>query len=182
MKFLLALYFTLFCPKILLAVEWNPADDKDNFATFTAIGSPGFLKINGDGGKITGSITELGGKVYGSLQVVVADIKTGIELRDKHMKEKYLEVEKFPKITFVLNPVQPNGTGFAFTGEMTIKGDTIPINGTAKANTIRPEKQLITANFSIDMKDLKSVGVPSYLGVTVADKVDVAVSFLAIQK
>jgi polyisoprenoid-binding protein YceI len=166
---------------ICAGLDWKILPE-GNTVTFSAAGKPGFIRINGEGAVATGKITENEGKVYGQVEVPLSTLKTGLELRDKHLKEKYLNVDKFPKAVFVLDPVLPNGTGFPFTGKLTIKEDTIPVSGSAKVNTIRLDTQEVTAEFKIEMKDLKSLGVPEYAGIKVADTVTVNLKFVASSK
>jgi len=165
----------------LSGINWA-IQPEGNSVEFTAIGKPGFLEINGTGAVASGTIVEEVGKVSGTIEVLLSPLKTGLELRDKHMKEKYLDVAKFPKAVFVLDPVLPLGTGFAFTGKLTVKADTVAVSGKAKINTIRPNEQEVTAEFSIPVFELKSVGVPSYMGITVADKITVKIKFKAVSK
>lgn len=166
----------------LSGINWV-IQPEGNSVEFSAIGKPGFLEITGTGAVATGTIIEDVGKVSGTIDVALSPLKTGLELRDKHMKEKYLDVDKFPKAIFVLDPVLPIGTGFDFTGKLTVKADTIAVSGKAiKINTIKPNEQEVTAEFSVPMSELKSVGVPSYMGITVADKVTVKIKFKAVSK
>ena len=62
---------------------------------FLAVGKPSALKINGTGGKLAGTIEVDGTEIKGRILVKINDFSTGISLRDQHMKEKYLETEKF---------------------------------------------------------------------------------------
>src|SRR5581483_4442375 len=63
----------------------------DAKVTFGAAGPAGF-KIEGTTSEL--SVSEGGGNVM--VSVPLANLTTGIALRDHHMKEKYLEVAKYP--------------------------------------------------------------------------------------
>jgi polyisoprenoid-binding protein YceI len=138
-------------------------------ADWTAVGNPGFLRITGEGGTVTGEATEAGGKVSGTFKVKLADYTTGMGLRDSHMKDKYLEVAKYPEAVLVLDPVIA-GPSFVWGGKLTLKGVTKPVTGKASYTGGK-----LKAFFTVNIKDFPSIGVPSHLGVTVANTVDVEV-------
>ncbi|MEW5876873.1 MAG: YceI family protein [Acidobacteriota bacterium] len=63
------------------------------------------------------------------VSIQAASIDTRIADRDKHLRSAdFLDVEKFPTITFVSKKVEPAGNGkFRVTGDLTIKGVTKPV-------------------------------------------------------
>ncbi len=65
---------------------------------FIATGKPGFLKIKGEskGKGPAGKITITDGAATGEFTFELASLDTGIDLRNDHMKNKYLEIGKFP--------------------------------------------------------------------------------------
>ena len=169
-----------------VAHAWT-IDSANSSVKFIAIGSPGFLRITGEGAKILGSAnsTIVPGQpenVTGTFEVALGDLKTGMSLRDKHMKEKYLETEKFPKAILVIESLALPAPGSSratiqFKGQMTIKGVEKPVSGEANV-TRQADGIAIEANFALNLNDYP-VGVPSWLGVSVAEKVDVTVTFSA---
>lgn len=136
--------------------------------TWHALDSLGVTKIDGEGGKPTGTITKDGGKVSGTFECAMADFKTGIALRDAHMKEKYLVVDKYPKATLKLDPVADSGD-VDWTGTLTLKDVTKPVKGKAHitANSVE-------ATFSINTDDF-NVGSPKFMGVQMGTTVDITV-------
>lgn len=77
-----------FFPVLAAAKLSNPTDTS---ASFRALGPRGF--------RIEGRTTKLGVADDGKnvvITVPLSQLTTGIALRDKHMKEKYLETEKYP--------------------------------------------------------------------------------------
>ena len=169
MKFLLILLTFLSCN--VEAKEYVFKGRTESKVTFRASGNPGFLRIDGSVGEITGSLKDAKEGYQGILEVDLKNAKTGIELRDKHLKEKYLEVDKFPKATLELKAVKPSKELFQWTGFLTLKNNTKPVHGTASLDGDK-----LKANFSFSLTDYPEVGIPSWLGVTVAEKVDVSVS------
>lgn len=143
----------------------------DSTVTFVTTATPGFLKITGKGGHVEGKLKVVEGVVSGNLWVPLKDFDTGIELRNKHMREKYLVVKDFPDATLTLLPFAHANVG-TFKGILKIKKDSKPVEGTYKF-----EGGLVSAKLTINVKDFPSIGVPSYLGVTAADSVDITVGF-----
>lgn len=149
----------------------------DASVRFTASG-PGGMVIEGKGSSLW---TIDDGKTV-RVVVQLTAITTGMALRDKHMKEKYLETGKWPDAELVVNradlklpsagagaPTSASGTlklhgvnrGTKFTYTATRDGDLYKVNGTVHVN----------------MKD-HDIAEPGYLGVKVKPDVDVSVSFV----
>lgn len=143
------------------------------------------FKAVGPGGlSIEGKSADLKVADDGSAVTVVApltSLDTGIALRDKHMKEKYLEVGKYPEamlkaskagITFPEDGKSVNG---AFPGSLTLHGVTKDANVHYKATKSKGAYQ-VDATMKVNMNDYGMV-TPSYLGVTVDPNVQVEVVF-----
>lgn len=143
---------------------------RDSSVSFHAVGDPGFLSIDGEGGKVTGNPIVQSRYLSGTYKVKLDEIKTGIDLRDNHMQDKYLLTKKFPYAELVLNPVYMEGKQ-KFTGKMTIKGVTKPVAGVMVFNGTK-----VSATMSLKMSDF-NIETPSYKLVTVGEDVDVKVSF-----
>src|SRR5438046_2728106 len=85
-----------------LAADWNlPVGGKNGEVEFLATGRPSALKIRGkikEDAKdaLTGKLQVTGANVTGTAKLALDMLDTGIDLRNKHMKEKYLETGKFP--------------------------------------------------------------------------------------
>src|SRR5262245_62020670 len=73
-----------------------PLDPAAGSTEFHAVGRPSMLKITGKGPGPKGEIKAEGSKVTGSFSVDLNAVTTGISMRDHHMKEKYLQTDKFP--------------------------------------------------------------------------------------
>lgn len=148
----------------------------DAAAGFTGTGPAGF-KLEGKTKAVT---VKDDGK---ALTVVVGlkDLETGIALRDKHMREKYIEVDKHPEATLAVPldalkvpedgaslEAEAKGTftvhgvskELAFKYKASCKGGTCDVEGTAQAN----------------FKD-HGVNVPSYMGITVKPGITVRARF-----
>lgn len=151
---------------------------------FLAVGRPSMLKIHGtstEGPK--GNLKLEGSKLLGEVSVAVSKLDTGIALRTEHMKEKYLEEKKYPeaKLTVLDAAVEPafattlTNKEAPFRGKLALHGKEKEVSGTFQA-----ENGKLTAKFPVNLTDF-AIEVPKYLGVTVAEQVDVDVE-LGLQK
>jgi polyisoprenoid-binding protein YceI len=140
------------------------------------------LKIVGKGPGPKGTLDVSAEKVSGQFQVNLNDISTGISMRDKHMKEKYLEVEKYPSAEFKLTalklpkPLDGSDANFKevpFEGTFKVHGVEKPVTGTADL-TVESSKLKGTATFGIKVTDFK-IDIPKFAGITMAEDVKVTV-------
>ncbi|MCP4582748.1 MAG: YceI family protein [candidate division Zixibacteria bacterium] len=70
--------------------------------------------------------------------VALASLKTGIDMRDKHMRENHLETDKFPEAVFVLHKVTSQNGGDLTDGQskhLTLDGD-FTIHGVTQSITM----------------------------------------------
>lgn len=146
---------------------------------FLAVGRPAMMKIRGEAKAPTGSLVML---VGGTLELPLSQLSTGIDLRDKHMKEKYLETDKYPKALLKLKPfalpkLEENSpaVNIPFEGDLTLHGVTNPVKGSADVS-YKNKEYSIAAQYSLHLSDFK-VEIPSYMGIKVADDVTVNVQF-----
>jgi polyisoprenoid-binding protein YceI len=151
---------------------------------FHAVGHPSAIKINGTGACPKGTLSiGADGKIAGELTLDIASLDTGISMRTNHMKEKYLEVEKFPQaklqITEIALPAGDAGkTDYAedkvpFQGNLTLHGVTKPVTGTAHIER-HGASSSVHAEFAVKITDY-AINVPVFAGITVADDVSLEV-------
>jgi polyisoprenoid-binding protein YceI len=148
----------------------------DSKVSFEAAGPAG-MKIDGTTPDLT--VIDDGGNVV--VSVPLANLTTGIGLRDHHMRDKYLEVSKYPVATLT---IARSALLFPHGGEP-IKSDvpgTLQLHGQARPVTIHYEAKGagngLDAHgaFRINMNEF-GISVPVYLGVTVKPDIDVAATF-----
>jgi polyisoprenoid-binding protein YceI len=155
--------------------------------SFVAVGKPSFLKINAKGSAATGALQLNQGAVSGNLEFDLTTLQSGISLRDEHMKEKYLEVGKYPKATLAIDklavPASFLASGTAatipFEGTLTLHGVSKKVSGQADLSKVGSE-MIALANFPLKLSDFK-IDVPKYAGITVADEVKVNAEVHAAQ-
>lgn len=115
--------------------------------------------------KIKGAAKKAGDGISAENIIVDANsLKTGIELRDKHMKERLL-TDKFPTIKLL----SAKGTSGKGTGVVEIMGKKQNVTGTYKVSG-----NSLIAEFPIKLSPLDIKGV-RYMGVGVKDEVLVKV-------
>ena len=95
----------------------------------------------------------------------VDSLRTGIELRDHHMSQKYFESRKFPIAS--LKSVQAKGG--SFRGRLVVHGVERGVEGTYERQG--PE---VRARFKTSLSAF-SIAQASYMGVGVEDEVEVVV-------
>jgi polyisoprenoid-binding protein YceI len=116
-----------------------------------------------------------GNRLEGRLQVDLRSMETGIALRDRHMKENYLEVGKAGFDRAVLERVQlERMTGSTpFTALLTLHGHQRPVVGSATLQETRDGLR-VEAEFPVRLSEF-AIAEPAYLGVGVTPEVRVRV-------
>ncbi len=152
----------------------------DAKVVFKAAGPAG-LSFEGKGQDVR--LKEEGNSVLVSVRL--DGLATGIELRDRHMKEKYLETAKYPTATLEVDKSKihfPEGSAVSGSadGKLTLHGVTRPVKVTYHADG-DSKKAKVNGSMRFNMKDFK-IEVPSYLGVTVKPTIDVEVKLGVVNK
>lgn len=148
---------------------------------FDAVGRPAMLKIHGVGAGPEGSLSIEQGKVTGELYFELNTLDTGISLRNKHMKEKYLKTGEHPKAVLRLDPVAGLASwnsssdlrNVAFTGTLSLSGSAKPVSGTVSVSP-SSGKSIVEARFELKLTDF-GIELPTFAGITVADMVQLQV-------
>lgn len=165
MKVLIALLFTLSLPLV-----GAPMKIKTSSVSFEATGNPGFLTVEGKGGKLKADKLETDGThIWGTITVDLADLDTDMDLRNDHMRDKYLLISKYPQAKLVLEKTAM--TARTFKGKLTIKKDTQKVSGKFSLKGAK-----LTAGLQINLGDYPSVGTPSWKGISLTDEVSISVS------
>ncbi len=144
---------------------------------FEAVGKPAMIKIKGESAAPKTVLTLNNGKASLESLLDLEQLDTGIDLRDEHMKEKYLETKKYPQAKLVISSLnlpadwEKNPTAVAeqeFAGTLDLHGKTSPVKGTFTLS----DKKEANAEFKIKLTDF-NIEIPEYLGVKVADLVTI---------
>jgi len=148
---------------------------------FTAIGPAG-LKIVGT--TPDGAVADDGTTLR--VRVPLANLTTGISLRDRHMREKYLQVGSYPEAQLEVGRARINfpQAGAEASGDVPA---TLTLHGQKKTvnvhYTVRRDGPTLRVNgaMHLNMNDF-GIEVPKYMGITVKPEVDVNVKFDAADK
>jgi len=138
-------------------------------AGFKLVGTTGKLSLKDDGQSLT-------------FTVPLDSLDTGIELRNRHMKEKYLETARFPQAVLVVKrgellvPAQGETKSGQAKGLLTLHGETREVVLRYRAERAAAQTTKVTSQVKVNFKDF-GVAVPSYMGITVKPDIDVDVSF-----
>jgi polyisoprenoid-binding protein YceI len=157
-------------------------------AKLTRAGTPAvsFAAVGPGGMKISGTTSDLTVNDDGTVVDVIvplANLSTGISLRDKHMRDKYLDVAHFPNAEL---QVQRASLRIPAVGaDATADGQgTFKLHGKSKAVSYHYTAKhdasgfTVTGTVHVNITDY-GIEQPSYLGVSVKPGVDVSVSFQA---
>lgn len=165
-------FFTVFSAVALVALTAHAklARSGDAQVSFSATGPAG-LSIVGTTSELAVAETEQDVIVT----VPLKNLDTKIELRNKHMRDKYLEVAKYPnaELRVAKTAVQsPSGNA---TGQLSLHGQTRPVTF---SYTTKPDGAAtgVTSSFHMNMNDF-GIEKPGYAGISVKPEVDVNVSF-----
>ena len=128
---------------------------------------------------VRGEVTQAAGQpvVFGSVHVDLQTLETGIGLRDRHMRDNYLEVKKGPEFaTATLEQIRIEKVGgkTTFKGTLVLHGQRKDVSGTAQMQD-QDGRIRVNAQFPISVSDF-SIPKPSYLGVGVTNELQVKVS------
>ena len=176
------LIFAILNLSVLVQASTLTFKAQDGTTEFSAVGKPAMIKINGHGTGPEGKLNADKGVISGVLTVDLTKLTTEIELRDDHMKNKYLEVQKFPnsqitfkdfKPTVVPEKLTDKETEMPFTADLTLRGKTQPITGVVK---LKKSSQKIEgeAEFSVKIMTFLET-LPTYAGIKIAEDVKIKI-------
>jgi polyisoprenoid-binding protein YceI len=158
------------------AADGSLSAPREAKVSFTAAGPVG-LKIEGKTSDL--NVAEKDGNVV--IDVPLANLTTGIDLRDHHMRDKYLETGKFPSATLTVAraALQTPALGASLQADVPA---TVSIHGQTKPVTVHYSATgeaggfFIDGAFHVKMNEF-GIAVPNYASVTVKPDVDVKASF-----
>jgi polyisoprenoid-binding protein YceI len=130
------------------------------------------------------AFADASGAVKGAVEVDLDTLQTGIGLRDRHMKEKYLEIHRSDALTRArldeIRMERIEGTSIPFQGKLTLHGEQHTISGIADVQVRQRDVGVhVRARFPISLAAF-GIQPPRYLGVGVRDEVQVQVQFTAV--
>ena len=167
---------------IVAANTWRVEQGDVHVICPMTIGGSFEAKTTALSGSVTASAS--GSPAYdGSVAVDLRTLDTGIGLRNEHLRENYLEVDKAPGFDMAtlseidlkgFSPDAPEGKG-SFAGSLTLHGVTKTVTGTVDVRQAGAGLR-VKASFPVNLSDY-SIRKPRYLGIGVKDIVQVEVAF-----
>ena len=121
------------------------------------------------------------GAVRGTLKVELQTLETGIGIRDRHMKNNYLEVEKGPAFataTIEDIRIEKMEGKTVFSGMLSLHGQKKKVSGAAELQQ-KDGKIRVQAQFPVKVSEFE-IPAPTYLGVGVRDEIQIKVSMMAV--
>ena len=134
---------------------------------------------------LSGDVTPASGEqgaARGALKVELQTLATGISIRDRHMKDNYLEVAKGPEFaTAIIDDIRVEKLQgkTVFTGMLSLHGQKRKVTGAAQLQE-KDGKIRVQAQFPVKVSEFE-IPAPTYLGVGVRDEIQVKVSLLAVR-
>jgi polyisoprenoid-binding protein YceI len=130
---------------------------------------------------LAGNVTpDPGGAVKGNFTVDLIKLETGISLRDRHLRNNYLEVQKgsdFAVAKFDNIKIQKLAGKTTFSGTMTLHGHQHDVSGTADLQQ-DGKGYKVDASFPLHISWFQ-IPEPTYLGVGVSDEISIHVVLTA---
>jgi polyisoprenoid-binding protein YceI len=118
----------------------------------------------------------------------LASIDTGHEMRDNHLRSAdYLEIDKYPTMSYRSTGIRPTGDGWAVDGELTLHGVTRQVPLAVEVSGFGPDPwggqragfsataEINRSDFGIDISTPMEAG-----GVVVGDKVSISLEIQAV--
>jgi polyisoprenoid-binding protein YceI len=192
--------FAVAAPLLAAPRTYTVTSDGKNYAMFTSEAT--LETIHGRTTKVSGTITADPADVPSSsvdVTIDLASLDTGIDMRNGHMRERFLNTDKFPTATFKSVSVSGPKTVAASTpADVNVTGD-LTIHGVTKRITVPvrvvliPESEVTkssrgpgawvhaTTEFSIKLGDY-GIPVPDALVMKLSDKIGVKLDLFANAK
>ena len=162
---------------LVLAAPYQVSSSK---VEFLALATPGALKISGKQAESSALKTDIkieNNQVLGSSILRLDTFSTGISLRDRHMKENYLEASKFPESSFTYKkltlPAELSSEKIQFEGILKQHGVEKPISGFVLVKK-KGAQLILEHDFKIKTSDF-GISTPKYMGVVMGEEVEVNV-------
>lgn len=142
---------------------------------FIATGRPAFIKAHGTVSLLNTSIEIENNQLNGIAAVDLTSLDSGIELRDQHLKSKYLNTNKYPKAILVFENQK-----ITLDGKVNTIQGKLKFHGIEKLVELKMEFQesdsviFLQSSFDILLTQF-GIELPSFQGITAANKVKLTI-------
>ncbi len=164
---------------LVLSGKVEAFEIKNCQVTFKTIGKPVLVMIEGKSGAPCQGTIDPAAPGKGQFTMKLDQLDTGIVLRNKHLKETYLQVQTYPEAKITLNKIEDfaeqtagkrAGKASNFGGEMTLKTTTRAIDD----GVYQIDKNRLKATFSMAFPDY-GMEQPAFMGIKVVDRIQIQV-------
>lgn len=182
-KLILSVQFLLFITCSLTAAEYHVDKSRKNLVKF--VSDAKIETFDGTTDKIDGYFywdgNDLLSKSALYLEVDLRTIDTGIGLRNRHMRENYLETDKYPMAAFkgkLIRADQQQGGSYDVTvqGEMTIHGVTKPLTVKGTLTPSDGGDYRIKTRFELKLPDY-NIPVPQMMFLKISEVMKMELDF-----
>ena len=183
---LIIIFMTILQSAVLSAqAEKIAIDSKNSAVEFMAIGSPSAIKIKGEKAKVDGVVQIENSKLQAILKVDLNSFETGMEMRDEHMKDNYLQTDR-PENKIALLEIKNlnipteywknnKEINLEFAGDLTLHNVKKSIVGKILLSPYRNNSTINTiSELKVKLSEYK-IEIPSFAGITVAEDVKITV-------
>ena len=146
---------------------------------FMAEGKPAFVKANGSVLLKNTNLVIKDKIISGKIEIDLNSLNSGIELRDEHLKNKYLMTTQYPIATLTLKNKQMlsfNDEEQVIKGHLNFHGKSRDVNIVTKFKN-QGSQFISNGKFELKLSDF-GVDLPSFQGITAADKVTIKTKLL----
>ena len=175
--------------------------DKAGRNTITFFSTTPLEDITGTANAISGTVSfdvkDFANTLKGKLIVQVASMKTGIDLRDEHLRSaNWLNEEEYPEIHFEIKEVknveqvEDNKLKAVVVEDVTLHGVTKPVNANVEVTYLEESEKTkqrapgdllgVRADFDINLSDFNVEN--QVVGEKVAEKIEVSVNIVGSNK
>lgn len=176
----------IYSTSLLAQAEKITVDTKNSTVEFFATGTPSAIKIKGEKAKVDGDIKIENNKLQAILKVDLNSFETGMEMRDEHMKENYLQTNKAENKIAQLEIqnlnipaeywINSKELRLDFSGNLTLHNVKKEVAGKILFPPFRKDLSINTVSeLQIKLSDYQ-IKTPSFAGITVAENVSIIVN------
>jgi polyisoprenoid-binding protein YceI len=130
--------------------DWR-VDEGNSFVRFHTRAMFNLFPVVGRFDRFDGTLhVDDSGRVSGELTIEASSIKTGVALRDWHLRSRdFFHVARHPQLSFTLDGLEPDGDSHLVTGVLRIREAPLPVRASA---TVAGEgsEMTIRARFEVD--------------------------------
>lgn len=164
----------------LIFSQANCLEIQQPLLEFEVRSNPDFLKLKGKGDKLSYTFNVTDKNVWEETFVFELDsLTTGLNLKDKLIKKKCLEVEKFPQATLSLST--PKASILELKSPQKVKAK-LTLKGVTRDVWVVAQREGAHVKAKLDFKASSfGIEVPTWNGLKLADKVATNVSFNVLE-